>query len=86
MGRASRTGTEGIAITAIVVAVTFIIEGEPLVAGVAAVIGGVALLVHDHLELKEISVSEEQIRRISQESADSIEDVTGDVRDRASDD
>lgn len=86
MGQLSRTGTEGVAITAIVVAVTFVLEGEPLVGGVAAVIGGVALLVHDRIEVDDLNVSEEQIRRISQETADAIEDVTGEVRDQASDD
>lgn len=86
MGRASRTGTEGLAVTAIAVAVTFAIEGEPITAAVAAVIGVVALIVHDHIELKEINVSEEQIRRISRETSDAIEDVTGEIRDRQDDD
>lgn len=86
MGKASRTGTEGIAVTAIAVAVNFVIQGQLVTAAVSAAIGVISLLVSDHLKLKDISVSEEQIKQISEETSGAIEDVSDDYSGPGSDD
>lgn len=81
MGRASRTGTEGIAITALAVAAKFAIEGEPITAAVAGVIGLLFLVAHDHIELGDLNVTEEDVANVSETISDTATDAVDSIQD-----
>ena len=86
MGRAKRSGLDGIAFTAIAAAVTLSQQGEAVAAGVAVVIGVVALLASDHVKMKELGLSEDEIAGIVEEvglSEEDIADLSTDAVDAA---
>lgn len=80
MGRAKRTGLDGIAYTALASAITLFTQGNRVAAAVAGVIGIVALVASDHVKMKELGFTEEEITEISKETADAVEEVADDVQ------
>lgn len=80
MGRVKRTGLDGIAFTALASAITLFTQNQKAAAGVAGVIGIVALVASDHVKMKELGFTEEEIADISETAVDVGEDVADDIQ------
>lgn len=71
---ATRTATEASAIAALSVAVGFATGGAYLAAGIAGVIGLALLGAYEYLNLKMVSLDEDQIEQLSEVASDRLQE------------
>jgi len=70
----SKTATEASAVTAIALAATLAIEGEPIAAAVTFFVGVALFLAYEVLQLKDIALDEDELKDIAQRIREGIED------------
>ena len=74
----TRTATEASAVTALAVAVGFAFSGTWIPAVVAGIVGVALFAAYEYMEVDHISLSEEEIERISQKADEQLDQFRGD--------